>query len=135
MSTRLKLRILTPERTVLEEDVDAVSAETLDGEFGILPNHIPMACPLTISVFYYVKDGVRHPASVMGGLLSTDGRDVTVLSEVAELSSEIDKVRAQHAKERAEALLRQHVEESDVLVTKMALQRALVRLKASGSGR
>jgi F-type H+-transporting ATPase subunit epsilon len=128
----MKLKIVTPERMVVEEEVDAVYGKTIDGMVGILPKHVPLVTPLEIGVMSFVKNGQKHPLAVMGGLLSTDGDSVTVLSDAAELSNEIDAVRAQHAKERAEAELHKLNERHDIAVAQQALSRALVRLSLVG---
>ncbi len=127
----MKLKIVTPERLVLEEEVEAVYAKATDGEVGILQRHLPMVTPLDVGVLRYVKNGDKKPATVMGGLLSTDGQSVTILSDAAELSSEIDKTRAQQAKERAEARLRERKDELDFARAEKALARAMARLKAT----
>jgi F-type H+-transporting ATPase subunit epsilon len=130
----MKLKVLTPERVVLEDDVDAVYAENSAGQFGVLPKHIPIVTPLEISVLYYQKAGKKQPVAVMGGLFRTDGQQVTVLSDTAEQGAEIDVVRAQHAKERAQALLhKKTAEDIDIKKAELSLERALTRLKAAES--
>lgn len=124
----MKLKIVTPERIVVEEEVEAVYGKTIDGMIGILPKHVPVVTPLEIGVMSYVKNGQKLPLAVMGGLLSTDGNSVTVLSDAAELGTEIDAVRAQHAKERAEAELHKLQDHHDIALAQQALSRALVRL-------
>lgn len=128
----MKLKIVTPERMVVEEEVEAVYGKTIDGMVGILPKHVPLVTPLEIGVMSYVKNGQKQPLAVMGGLLSTDGDSITVLSDAAELSNEIDTVRAQHAKERAEAELHKLHERHDIAIAQQALSRALVRLSIAG---
>ncbi len=123
------LKIVTPERIVVEEEVEAIYCKTTDGEIGILQNHIPLVTPLEIGVLSYVKEGKKHPLAVMGGLLNTDGKRITVLSDVAELGNEIDTARAQEAKARAEAKLKAKKDRSEVTTAQKALARALVRLK------
>lgn len=127
----MQLKIVTPERVVLDTTVDAVYATAVDGEVGILPKHVPLVTPLSIGVLSYVKDGQKHPAAVMGGLLSTDGESVTILSDIAELSGQVDTARAQLAKERAEARLREHNSAVDMGRANSSLARAMVRLKIS----
>jgi F-type H+-transporting ATPase subunit epsilon len=129
----MKLKIVTPERIVVEDDVEAVYCKTTDGMVGILPHHVPLVTPLDIGVMSYVKDGKKLPLAVMGGLLNTDGKSVTVLSDAAELSSEIDTVRAQQAKVRAEAELHKHNDRVDTAVAQQSLARALVRLSLVGT--
>lgn len=128
----MRLKIVTPERVVVEEEVEAVYGNAVDGSIGILPHHIPMATPLAIGVLSYVREGHKLPLAVMGGVLYTDGGNVVVLSDAAELSDEIDVVRAQKAKERAEASLRSHEDAYDAAQVRQALARALVRLKLAG---
>jgi F-type H+-transporting ATPase subunit epsilon len=131
----MKLKIVTPERTVVEEEVEAVYGNTVDGMVGILKGHVPLVTPLEIGVMSYQQNGQKKPLAIMGGLMSTDGESVTVLSDAAELSTEIDAVRAQHAKDRAEARLRQQAENVDVARAQEALARALVRLRVTGGSR
>lgn len=129
------LKIVTPERIVVQEEVEAFYGKSADGMIGILPKHIPLVTPLEVGVMSYVKNGQKYPLAVMGGLLRTDGASVTVLSDAAELSSEIDAVRAKQAKERAEAELRKLTDKRDVAVAQQSLTRALTRLKlTSGKG-
>jgi F-type H+-transporting ATPase subunit epsilon len=122
------LKIVTPERTVVEDEVDAFYGNTVDGSIGILPKHVPMVAPLKIGIMHYVKAGRKEPLAIMGGMLYTDGQSVTVLSDAAELTQEIDTVRAQHAKDRAEALLHKHEDNHDHALAQQALARAMIRL-------
>lgn len=126
------LKIVTPERIVVEEEVDAFYGKTVDGMIGILPKHIPLVTPLEIGVMHYAKNGQKHPLAVMGGIMRTDGKTVTVLSDAAELNSEIDAIRARQAKERAEAELHKLSDKHDIVVAQQALSRALTRLKLVG---
>jgi F-type H+-transporting ATPase subunit epsilon len=125
----MNLKIITPHKTLLDEPVDSVTATTLDGEIGVLPNHIPLVSPLDIGVLKFVQNGQTKKVAVMGGVFSTDGKVTTVLSDAAELSDEIDVARAQHAKERAEARLREKAASVDVKRAELSLAKALVRLK------
>ena len=127
----MKLKIVTPERVVLDTDTEAVYAAAVDGEVGILTRHVPMVTPLKIGVLRYTDGGNKKPATVMGGLLSTDGETVTILTDAAELGTEIDRLRAEQAKARAEAALKAKADAADHAEAERALARATVRLKAS----
>ena len=122
----MKLKIVTPERIVFEGDVEAVFAKAVDGELGVLPKHVPMVTPLDSALLHYKANGETHYAPRMEGILSTDGEVVTVLTDAAELSGNVDFARAEKARERAEQKLR---EQADDAVMKAALARAKVRLK------
>lgn len=131
----MRLTILTPERVALETDsVEGVFAHSIQGAFGVLAGHIPLVSALDVALLAYTQGGQRQTAAVMGGVLQTDGNSVVVLSPAAELSTEIDVLRAQHARERAEARLRERTENVDVKRAEMAMARALARLKATSGG-
>ena len=131
----LKLKIVTPDGVKVEDNVEAVYGQTVDGSIGILPNHIPLLTPLKVGVLSYLKSGRKAPLAVMGGLMYTDGKSVTVLADAAELSSEIDVARAQTAKNKAEAALNQPGNQSieAMAKSKQALTRAKIRLMVAGS--
>lgn len=129
----MKLKIVTPERVVVEEDsVEAVYSKSVDGQIGILPKHVPLVTPLDIGLLHYVKEGQKQPLAVMGGLLRTDGEEVVILSDAAEKTSDIDVVRAQNAKQRAAARLQEKNDTTDVGRAQRSLARANARLALTG---
>jgi len=129
MAAELTLKVITPERTVVDAVVESVTVRTPDGEMGILPQHIPLVSALEVHVLSFKKAGQKESVAVMGGLLRTNGRQVSVLTDAAELASEVDAMRAKEAKERAEARLRQASSDVDMERAKYALARSLTRLK------
>ena len=129
MSTIMTLDILTPERSVCCVETEIVIARALDGELGILPNHAPLVVALDIAPLRYRKDGVEHFVAVASGFMEVKDNRVSILTPSAETESEIDFVRAESAKERAERRIAEHAPETDVRRAELALQRALMRLK------
>src|SRR5271167_2449537 len=99
----MNLKIITPERIVLEREVEEVTAVAIDGEFSILPRHEPLVSALAIDVLLYRAEGSEYFASIIGGILEVNNDVVTVLSDIAELDAEIDIARAHQAQERAAA--------------------------------
>jgi len=131
MPGTLNLKIITPERVVLDQPVDEVSARAIDGELSILPNHQPLITALAIDVLRYKVQGVEQIAAVIGGLMEVGENQVTVLSDVAELDTEIDEARATDAKAKAEAEKTQKTDKLDIYLSEMAMSRAVARLKAA----
>lgn len=131
MPETMTLKIITPERIVMDRQVQSVTARGTDGEFEVLPGHQPMVATLGIDVLRYVVDGEEDHAAVMGGVLEVRENEVTILSDVAELDAEIDEARARQAKERAEAQKTQKAENIDVYASEVAIGRAVARLKAA----
>lgn len=131
MSKKLNLKIITPQKVLLEEEVDAVYSNSVEGEFGILPDHISYMTPLDIGVTEYIKDNHKEFVSTIGGILQVKDNMVTILSDTAELGELIDLTRAKAAKERAETRLRTGAKDVDTDRAQAALARALARIHAA----
>jgi len=126
----INLKIITPERVLVEDQVEAVYSKAIDGEFGILPGHIPFMTPLDIGITKYKKDNEFEYVAIIGGILQVSNNNVIILAEKAELGVEIDVPRAQAAKERAEARLKSG-RDIDVDRAQAALLRAITRMQAA----
>lgn len=98
--------LVTPERVVLEAEVQAVMLRTEVGEAAFLPGHTDLVGALVPGlVRFQHEDGSEERVAVHGGFVQVDGAHVTVLAPVAELASEIDVERARRALEEAERAL------------------------------
>jgi len=132
MADKIRLRVVTPTRLVLDEDVDEVTAHGELGEFGVLPDHIAFLSTLVAGELTYKQGATKRTLAVGGGYAEVLDNVMTVLAPAAEFASEINVARAQRAKERAEKQLAQlNREEKDWEVAETALQRALVRLQVA----
>lgn len=130
MEKSLQLEIVTPDRLVLSEQVDYVGAPGYEGEFGILPNHIPYLAALQIGALHYKAGGRTHYVFVSGGFAEVSDNKVSILAESAERAEDIDIDRARKAQERAEQRMAQEKEKLDYTRAQAALQRALHRMRA-----
>ncbi|WP_028559242.1 F0F1 ATP synthase subunit epsilon [Paenibacillus pinihumi] len=127
MSTFL-LEIVTPERKVYAQDVDMVSVKGIEGEFGILPNHIPFVTPLQIAPVVIKKDRQEEYIAVNGGFVEVRKDKVVILAESAERQNDIDLDRAMAAKNRAEQRLKAKQDEFDFRRSELSMQRAMNRI-------
>ena len=106
MADKLSLEVVTPFRTVLNEDVDSVTLPGIEGELGILPEHVPLLTTLDTGIMTYVNDsGNTQVIAVHWGYAQVEGNNVRVLAELAETADEIDLPRAQEAEKKAKELL------------------------------
>jgi F-type H+-transporting ATPase subunit epsilon len=132
MADKIRLRVVTPGRMLLDEEVDEVTAPGELGEFGVLPNHIAFLSTLLPGEMSFKQGATKHTLAVSGGYAEVLDNVMTVLAPAAEYSAEIDASRAQRAKERAEKrLVELNREEKDWEIAEAALQRALVRLQVA----
>jgi F-type H+-transporting ATPase subunit epsilon len=98
--------LVTPERTVLETEVQAVMLRTEEGEAAFLPGHADLIGALVPGlVRFQHEDGTEERAAVHGGFVKVDGEHVVVLAPIAELADEIDVDRARRALEEAQQRL------------------------------
>jgi F-type H+-transporting ATPase subunit epsilon len=133
VADRLTLEIATPTRLVVTETVDEIVIPGSEGYFGVLPGHAPFLTTLGIGELMYRMGRDEHYLAVAGGFAEVRNDKVIVLADTAELPHEIDRARAERARERAEQRLSgRSGEEVDYARASAALARALNRLQVSG---
>lgn len=126
----MKLKIITQERVVFDQEVDAVYSKGIDGEFGLLKGHVPMMTALDIGVTRaFIGDEIKM-FTTMGGILQFKDEECLILTTLSETGEEIDQVRAQGALERAKIRLRNAKARIDAKRAEAAIARAEARLKA-----
>ncbi|MDR2051505.1 MAG: F0F1 ATP synthase subunit epsilon [Deltaproteobacteria bacterium] len=133
MDKTLQLDIVTPDRIVLSEQVDYVSAHGAEGDFGILPGHVPLLAVLSTGILSYTVKGNRKNAFVSGGFAEVHGDRVTILAESSELADNIDLARAREALSRAEKRLEHQEENVNMERAKASLHRAVMRINIYNS--
>lgn len=125
-NNKLSLQIITPTRSVLNQEVDSVILRTLEGDMGVYYDHEPVVTLLDYGVLRYKIDGKTHKVTTMSGYAEVTEDKVVVLTDAAEREDEIDFGRAKAAKERAESRLSSP--DSDLARAEVALRKSLVRL-------
>ena len=101
----LQLDVITPERRLLSEQVDAVTVPGLGGELGILPGHTPLISQLQTGVLSYTQGPTARRMMISGGFVEVSDDRVSVLADLAEFPEEVDAARARAEREEAERLL------------------------------
>ena len=124
------LQIITPEKSVFDEEVDEVLAPTEKGEIGILPHHISLVTNLVPGELTIKQKGKEKAIAVTGGFLEVAHDKVTILADYAEHADKIDTQKAQEAQKRAEQILSKKPEdlnEHDIIMAQAELRRALLQ--------
>jgi F-type H+-transporting ATPase subunit epsilon len=126
----IQVSVVTPDGPVFEGNAKMVSAKAKSGELGVLPGHIPLVAPLTISaVRVHDVDGKTQYVAVSGGFIEVRPEKVTILAEAAEVAGDIEVDRARAAKERAEKRLAGNKQDNvDSIRAEYALKRAINRI-------
>jgi F-type H+-transporting ATPase subunit epsilon len=130
----LNLEIVTPEKMVLNEPVDAVTVPTASGEIGILTNHAPLISSLKSGILSYTKGGTTERMVISGGFVEVSANNVSILADVAEESAEIDAETARLEREASEKIVSNWKGTEEELEAELEkLERAQARLQlASG---
>ena len=127
----LQLEVVTPDKTVVSAEVEMAVCPGVEGEFGVLPQHVSMLSALKIGDLRYRVNGKDENVFISGGFADVNNNVLSVLAESAELATDIDTARAQAAKERAEKRLSAHDDSLDETRAEAALQRAVTRLQVA----
>jgi F-type H+-transporting ATPase subunit epsilon len=132
VADRLTLEVATPTRLVVSEQVDEVVAPGIEGYFGVLPGHAPFLTTLGVGELTYRVGRDEHHMAISGGFCEVRNDKVIVLADSAELPAEIDRARAERARDRAEQRLSGRMqEEVDYARAGRALARAQIRLQVA----
>jgi F-type H+-transporting ATPase subunit epsilon len=129
----IKFKIVTPERTVLEDAVDQITLPTTDGEITILPNHRSYIASLKTGELMVRKGKEEIFIYVSGGFIEFHNNELIVLADAAERAEEIDVKLAEEAKKRAEEIKQQKITLDDTEYARVAaaIERESARIKVA----
>lgn len=129
---KLLLEIVAPSRQVVRsEHVDEIIAPGSEGEFGVLPGHMPFLTTLKIGMLSYREGNEWHRLAIDWGFAEVSADRVTVLAEGADRASEINIAEAKQAKERAEKALSEKLEPHEHEKARVELMKALIRIQVA----
>jgi F-type H+-transporting ATPase subunit epsilon len=135
LPTKLRLQIVSAERSLLDESVDEVVIPGFGGYFGVLPGHTPLLAVLDVGELWYRQGQEKHYLHIAFGFAEVLPDRVTILAQIAEKADEIDAARAEAAKKRAEERLSRPSVDLDAERARIALMKALSRLQVASRAR
>lgn len=125
----IHVRIVTPKGIYKEFDTPILNIPTVDGERGLLPNHMPLVTMLTIGVMSSEENGQRNYYAITNGLFYFNDNVAEIMTDTIENRDEIDLDRANSAKARAEKRLQSSDSNIDQKRAELALKKALNRIR------
>jgi F-type H+-transporting ATPase subunit epsilon len=131
----LKLQIVSPDRSLVDEHVDEVEIPGAEGYFGVLPGHTPLLAALQVGELWYRRGEEKQYLSIAFGFAEVQPDRVAILAQIAEKPDEIDVARAEAAKRRAEDRLAQPAVGVDWERARIALLKSLIRLQVASRAR
>lgn len=128
MAATLKLEIVTPEAKIYSEDVDMVTLPGVEGEMGIYPMHIPLMTQIAHGEIVAKKGGVDHFLATGEGFVQITGDRVAILTDMAIRADDIDEMKAEEARKKAEARLAEKLTDEETATVQAALLHSLTQL-------
>jgi F-type H+-transporting ATPase subunit epsilon len=128
MAKTLNLQIVTPEGIVYSEDVEMVGLRAVEGQIGILPNHVRLMTQMLPGEMMVRKGGRDQFLAVGEGLVEVTGERVAIATDMAVAVEGIDEARAEEARQRAQARLREKISAEEVASVNASLARSLAQL-------
>ncbi len=129
MAETLKLEIVTPDGKAYSEDVEMVTLTGVQGEMGILPQHIRLMTRMVPGELVVRKGGRDLFVAVGGGLVEVTPTRVSILTDMAVAADKIDEAKAEEARRRAEARLHEKLSAEEVATINASLARSLAQLR------
>ena len=138
MARSFQVEVVSADRKLYSGTAISLVAPGIDGYFGVLHGHAPLVAALKVGELVITTADPTVPQlffAVSAGFIEVTQECVTILADSAELATQIDRERAQQAKERAEELLRKSSSDTDVARAQAALARAINRLRTAARPR
>ncbi len=127
--SQLRLKIVTPEKLIFDEEVSQVNVSTEDGQIGILPNHTNLMAKLEPGELVIKKSGKVDTLAIGDGFLQMANNTLTVMTDLATYEQDIDEKVVEEAKKRAEQALEQKLSDEEYAETLAVLEKSLAQLR------
>jgi len=131
----LAIEILSPEGLIYKDSAAEIVIPTVEGEIGVLPGHIPLIAEISEGEIIVNPGAGALSFAVIGGFLEVLNDKVSVLADYAVRSEEIESLKAEEARKRAEALLKEKHGRREFAYLERDLKKSIMELKISRSRR
>jgi F-type H+-transporting ATPase subunit epsilon len=129
MAETLKLEIVTPQAIAFSEDVHMVTLPAIEGQMGVYPHHVRVITQVVPGEIMVTVDGKDRFLAIGEGLVEITGSRVSIVTDMAIPAEHIDEAKAEEARERAAARLREKISDEEVATVNASLARSLAQLQ------
>jgi len=129
MQSTLNLQIVTPTAVVYSKDVEMVTLPAVEGQIGVYPQHVPLLTRVIPGEIIVHVGAHEEYLAVGGGLVEITGDHVAIVTDMAVAADNIDEAKAEEARQRATARLRDKISDEEVASVNASLARSLAQLK------
>ncbi len=128
MANTIRLEIVTPQATVYSEDVDMVTLPAVEGQIGIMAQHVRLLTKMVPGEMIVQKDGSDQFLAVGEGLVEVTNERVSIVTDMAIRAEQIDEAKVEEARRRAAARLEEKISAEEVASVNASLARSLAQL-------
>jgi F-type H+-transporting ATPase subunit epsilon len=128
MPNTLRLEIVTPEAVVYSQDVEMVTLPAVNGQMGVLPQHIRLMTQMVPGEMIVRRDGHDDFLAVGEGLVEVTNERVSIVTNMAVAVESIDEAAAEEARQRAAARLKEKLSSEEIASVNASLARSLAQL-------
>ena len=129
MAETLRLEIVTPQAVVFSEDVHMVTLPAMEGQIGVYPQHCRLITQVVPGEIIVTKDGHDRFLAVGEGVVAISADHVALVTDMAIPAESIDEAKAEQARLRAAARLREKISDEEVASVNASLARSLAQLQ------
>ncbi len=131
----MHITVVTPEKTILDQEADELIVPTTAGQITVLPHHVPLFTQLAEGEIIIKLHGREEPLVVVGGFLEVNDKSITVLADYAVHGKDISAAKAEEAKQRAERAMKEKKSDIDFATAEAEFRRAILELKVANKYR
>ena len=135
MASTIKLEIVTPQAKVYSEDVEMVTLPAVEGQMGVMPQHVRLMTQLLPGELIVRKAGKDEFLAVGEGLIEVTGERISILTDMAIPAEKIDEAMVEQARQRAAARLREKLSAEEVASVNASMARSLAQLRVKRRNR
>jgi F-type H+-transporting ATPase subunit epsilon len=129
MAETLRLEIVTPQEVAFSEDVHMVTLPAIEGQIGVYPQHVRLITQVVPGEIIVTVEGADRFLAIGEGLVDISGDRVSIVTDMAIPAEHIDEAKAEEARERAAARLREKISDEEVATVNASLARSLAQLQ------
>ncbi|OGH11502.1 MAG: ATP synthase F1 subunit epsilon [Candidatus Levybacteria bacterium RIFCSPLOWO2_01_FULL_36_13] len=132
---KIFLKVITPVKTILSEEVDEITVPTHSGVISILPNHVDLLTKVSPGEMFIKTNGKIDNFAITGGFLEVSKNKVNILADYAVRASNIEIAKAKEAQARAEKAMKEKEGSKEFIIAEAELRKAILELKIANRRR
>lgn len=125
----LHIQVITPERTLIDQETDEVIIPTTTGEVAILPHHVPLVTQVAPGIMTIKLHGKEEHLAIDGGFVQVTDKTISILADFALHAREASAAKAEEARKTAEKAMKEKKSQDELDMLQDEVRRSVLALK------